>query len=275
MLASSAARHASSVLLPSRHLSTGLARGSSAAPLHASSASASAGSMEKVGFGAGHVGYEVGAKDLPGVVCLQEWWGVNDIIKEQAGLIAARGFRVLVPDLYRGKVGLDAAEAEHLMSSLDFPAAVKELGEAVAYLRSTGAPKVGCVGFCMGGALTFAAAQHAGVDAAAPFYGIPDPAICDPAAIKVPVQAHFGELDTLEGFSDPKSIAAVVEKMRAAGAGPVELHMYPGSGHAFLNALTPQGRAKIKEIGQAEPPAAEPQQAFDRLIAFFKQHLAA
>lgn len=66
-----------------------------------------------------------------------------------------------------------------LMTNLDFPAAVKELGDAVSYLKASGATKVGVVGFCMGGALTFAAAQHAGVDAAAPFYGIPDPAICD------------------------------------------------------------------------------------------------
>lgn len=66
-----------------------------------------------------------------------------------------------------------------LMSNLDFPAAVKELKQAVEYLKSTGATKVGVCGFCMGGALSFAAAQHAGVDAAAPFYGIPDPAICD------------------------------------------------------------------------------------------------
>lgn len=65
------------------------------------------------------------------------------------------------------------------MTHLDFPAAVKELGEAVSYLKSSGASKVGVVGFCMGGALTFAAAQHAGVHAAAPFYGCPDPAICD------------------------------------------------------------------------------------------------
>lgn len=66
-----------------------------------------------------------------------------------------------------------------LMTNLDFPAAVKELGQAVSYLKGSGATKVGVVGFCMGGALTFAAAQHAGVDAAAPFYGCPDPAICD------------------------------------------------------------------------------------------------
>lgn len=65
------------------------------------------------------------------------------------------------------------------MNSLDFKAAVGEVTDAVKYLRSSGSKKVGCVGFCMGGALTFAAAQHAGVDCAAPFYGTPDPAICD------------------------------------------------------------------------------------------------
>eukprot|EP00882_Tetradesmus_deserticola_P011083 GHRQ01011718.1.p1 GENE.GHRQ01011718.1~~GHRQ01011718.1.p1 ORF type:complete len:281 (+),score=86.17 GHRQ01011718.1:216-1058(+) len=203
--------------------------------------------MEKVSFGSsGAVGYEAGPKDSPAVVVLQEWWGVNDIIKEHAHLIAdAGGFRVLIPDLYKGKVGVDKEEASHLMNNLDFKAAVAELTDAVVYLRSTGSPKVGVVGFCMGGALTFAAAQHAGVDCAAPFYGIPDPAICDPAAIKVPVQAHFGELDTMKGFSDPASIQKVVDSMKAAGA-PVELFMYEKSGHAFMNALTEKGRAKIK-----------------------------
>ena len=64
------------------------------------------------------------------------------------------------------------------MSNLDFPKAVTELGEAAEYLRSTGSPKVGVVGFCMGGALSFAAAQHANVDCAAPFYGVPSPDYC-------------------------------------------------------------------------------------------------
>ncbi len=64
------------------------------------------------------------------------------------------------------------------MSNLDFKAAVEEMKQAVSYLRASGASKVGAVGFCMGGALTFCAAQHAGIDAAAPFYGTPNPAIC-------------------------------------------------------------------------------------------------
>lgn len=231
--------------------------------------------MESVTFGAANLpGYEAGPKSGPAIIVLQEWWGVNDIIKEHAMLLReATGFRVLIPDLYKGKLGVDKEEAHHLMSNLDFPAAVKELGEAVTYLKASGASKVGVVGFCMGGALSFAAAQHAGVDAAAPFYGIPDPAICDPAAIRVPVQAHFGELDTMQGFSDPQSAREVFCKMKGAGA-PIDLYFYKHSGHAFMNALTAGGREKIKEVGQADPPAEEPKMAFDRIVAFFKEELA-
>lgn len=236
-------------------------------------ATRAAGAMEKVTFGDGLPGYEAGPKAAPGVVVLQEWWGVTDIIKDQALLISKEGFRVLIPDLYKGKVGVDAEEASHLMNHLDFKAAVSEVKAAADYLRGSGAAKVGVVGFCMGGALSFAAAQHAGVDCAAPFYGVADPAICQPPSIKVPVQAHFGALDSLQGFSDPDTIAKVVDAMKAAGC-PVQLYMYPGCGHAFMNALTESGREKIKTIGQASPPEAEVKEAFDRLIAFLKQHLA-
>eukprot|EP00775_Hariotina_reticulata_P010146 gene10146-10304_t len=229
--------------------------------------------MDKVSFGSQQVGYEVGDKAQPAVIVLQEWWGVNDMIKELATKLSQEsGYRCLIPDLYKGKIGVDAEEASHLMNSLDFKAAVSELQEAVTYLKESGSKNVGCVGFCMGGALAFAAAQHAGVECAAPFYGSPDPAICDPAAIKVPVQVHSGQLDTLKGFSDPQAIKAVVEKIEAAG-GLVELFMYAGCGHAFMNALTPGGQAKIKEIGQALPPENEPKQAFDRILAFLKKHL--
>jgi len=230
--------------------------------------------MEKISFGSANLpGYIVGPADAPGVILLQEWWGITDVIKEQAEMISQQGFRCLVPDLYKGKVGVDKEEASHLMNHLDFKGAIDEVSTAVQYLRDNGAQKVGCVGFCMGGALTFCAAQHSGVDAAAPFYGTPDPAICDPTAIKVPVQAHFGELDTMKGFSDTETVKGVLDKMKAAKV-PVELFMYPKSGHAFMNALTPAGKKLIDEIGQASPPDEEPKAAFDRLIAFFKQHLS-
>lgn len=88
------------------------------------------------------------------------------------------------------------------MGSLDFKLAIEELKSSVEYLRSSGSPTVGCIGFCMGGALTFCAAQFCGVECAAPFYGVPNESICNPEEIKIPLQAHFGKLDTQMGLSD-------------------------------------------------------------------------
>ena len=91
----------------------------------------------------------------PGVVVIQEWWGLNDQIRGVADRLAAQGYRALVPDLYRGKVGLAANEAEHLMNALDFgDAASQDIAGAVAHLKDSGSAKVGVTGFCMGGALT-------------------------------------------------------------------------------------------------------------------------
>src|SRR6266850_7501747 len=107
-----------------------------------------------------------GAK-APGVVVIQEWWGLNDQIKGVASRFADAGYRALVPDLYRGKLGLDAKEAEHLMTNLNFgDAAGQDVGGAVQYLKSTGSQTVGVTGFCMGGALTLLSAVFAaGLDA--------------------------------------------------------------------------------------------------------------
>ena len=114
--------------------------------------------MEKVTFGDASIpGYECGDKSAPAVVVLQEWWGITETIKRQAlKLHTDGGFRVIVPDLYKGELGVDAEEAHHLMTNLDWPNAKAELVECARYLKATGSPKVGVVGFCMGGALTVA-----------------------------------------------------------------------------------------------------------------------
>lgn len=94
----------------------------------------------------------------------------------QAKHIASKGYRCLIPDLYRGKIGLEAEEAHHLMSNLEWPGAVADIAGAAAFLRQEGSKKVGVAGFCMGGALAIAAAVRAGpelLDAAVPFYGTP------------------------------------------------------------------------------------------------------
>ena len=98
------------------------------------------------------------SRTAPGMVVIQEWWGLNDQIKGVADKLAAAGYRALVPDLYRGKVALEAREAEHLMKGLNFgDAAGQDVRGAVQYLKSSGSSKAGVTGFCMGGALTLRA----------------------------------------------------------------------------------------------------------------------
>src|SRR5256714_12308597 len=99
------------------------------------------------------------AAKAPGMVVIQEWWGLNDQIKGVADKLAKAGYRALVPDLYRGKTALEAKEAEHLMSNLNFgDAAGQDVRGAVQHLKATGSAKVGVTGFCMGGAVTLLAA---------------------------------------------------------------------------------------------------------------------
>ena len=105
---------------------------------------------------------EPGIAGAPGIVVIQEWWGLNDQIRGVAERLAGAGYRVLVPDLYRGKSTVEAEEAHHLMTALDFgDAAAQDLRGAVQALKAQGCPKVGVTGFCMGGALTLLAATMA------------------------------------------------------------------------------------------------------------------
>jgi len=230
--------------------------------------------MEKISFGDGLPGYIVGPKGAPGLLVVQEWWGVTDIVQEQAQLLSTKGgYRCLIPDLYKGKIGVDAEEASHLMTNLDFMQAVEEMKQAIAFLKSEGSPKVGITGFCMGGALTFAAASK-GADAAciAPFYGIPDAKYFDTTAIKVPVQAHFGRKDALAGFSDPAAAEANAERMRAAGC-DLELLFYESGGHAFMNFGMQGGAEKLASVGFPTPDKADVDLAWANVEGFFAKHL--
>src|SRR5258707_15323402 len=116
-----------------------------------------------------------GAGKAPGIVVIQEWWGLNDQIRGVADKLAKAGYRALVPDLYRGKTAVDAKEANHLMTGLNFgDAAGQDIRGAVQYLKKASAPKVGVTGFCMGGALTvLSAANVPGMGAGAIWYGYP------------------------------------------------------------------------------------------------------
>lgn len=218
-------------------------------------------------------GYAVGPKGAPAVVAIQEWWGIDKDILDRANKLAAHGFRVVTPDLYRGKLGVEAEEAHHLMEGLDWAGAVDDIRSAAAFLKSEGSGKVGVTGFCMGGALTVAAAVKCApeVDAAAPFYGY-NAGLADASQAKVPVQAHFGAEDKMAGFSSPADAAALEEKLKASGQEAV-VYIYPGVGHAFMNE-TPEGVARRSKLGQGEHNAEQVALAFGRLVDFFKAKLA-
>lgn len=219
--------------------------------------------------------YVVGKEDAPGIVVLQEWWGVDFEIKNHALKISQLepGFKTLIPDLYRGKVGLDVAEAQHLMDNLDWQAAVKDIEASVKWLKESGCKKVGVTGYCMGGALTIAsAARVPGVDAAVPFYGVPPAELADPAQVKAPVQGHFGELDNIAGFSDLATAKALEEKLKTSGM-PYEVHIYPGCGHAFMN-TSPEGIERRKKMGVNDENEAAAELAWSRFRAWMTKYLS-
>jgi carboxymethylenebutenolidase len=173
----------------------------------------------------------------PGIIVLQEWWGLVPHIKDVAGRFAAQGYLALAPDLYHGKSTLKAAEAEHLMKGLDWGRAAKEIAGAAGHLREVeGATRVGVVGYCMGGALSILAAAAANVDAYVSFYGFPPAGAADLDKITAPGLIFFGDKE--EFFSVPDA-QAFAERQRKRGR-EAEVVVYPGSGHAFFNNERPE-----------------------------------
>ncbi|XP_074275806.1 uncharacterized protein LOC141599630 [Silene latifolia] len=219
--------------------------------------------------------YVVGKENAPGIVVLQEWWGVDYEVKNHAVKISQLepGFKALIPDLYRGKVGLDVAEAQHLMEGLDWQGAVKDIEASVNWLKANGSEKVGVTGYCMGGALAIASAVLVpGVDAVVGFYGTPSPQLADPAQAKAPVQGHFGELDNFAGFSDVKAAKDLEEKLKASGV-PSEVHIYLGSAHAFMN-MSAEGIERRKGMGMPDLNEANVELAWSRFQSWMAQYLA-
>ena len=211
----------------------------------------------------GYLAEPAGGKNAPGLVVIQEWWGVNDHIKSVADRYAKHGFRALVPDLYRGKVGLDAKEAEHLMGGLNFgDAAGQDVRGAVQYLKQSSA-KVGVTGYCMGGALTILAACFVPeVDAAVAWYGFPPLEYVNPAAIKAPLMGHFAIHD---GFFKIEQVDELEKKLKAAGV-KYTFHRYD-AGHAFASDDPIIGTIGLKKN---EDAAAS---AWKRTLDFFDQNL--
>ena len=203
--------------------------------------------------------------NAPAIVVIQEWWGINAQIRGVADRLASAGYQALVPDLYRGKSTVEAEEAHHLMSGLDFAdAASQDIRGAVQYLK-TRAPKVGVTGFCMGGALTLLAlTQSPEIDAGVAWYGCPPLEYIDASQIRAPLQAHWA---TQDEFFKIETIDLLEEKLRAAGT-PHDFYRYLAH-HAFANETA---------VGPGRLPATQydavwAQQAWDRTLRFFGHHL--
>jgi carboxymethylenebutenolidase len=199
--------------------------------------------------------FAIAGQGRPGIVVIQEWWGLNDQICGVADRFARAGYNALAPDLYKGRLTAVPDEANHLMSGLDFPDAThQDLRGAALHLKSQSG-KVGLMGFCMGGALTVAAAVHVPeIAAGVCFYGIPPAEFADPARIKIPFQGHFANQDD---WCTPAAVDALATAM--AGAKP-EIYRYAAA-HAFFNERSP-----AYDVACAT-------QAWDRMAAFLTAKL--
>jgi carboxymethylenebutenolidase len=171
----------------------------------------------------------------PGVVVIQEWWGLNDQICGVADRFARAGYNALAPDLYKGRVTAKADEANHLMTGLDFADATnQDLRGAAQHLKAQSA-KLAVMGYCMGGALTIAAAVHVPEFAAGVcFYGIPPKDFTDPAKIRAPLQGHFANQDD---WCTPAAVDDLERALRATAAAH-EIYRYDAA-HAFANERSP------------------------------------
>jgi carboxymethylenebutenolidase len=178
----------------------------------------------------------------PGVVVIQEWWGLVDHIKDVCERFAAEGFVALAPDLYHGEVTSEPDEAGKKMMALRLDQAAKDMSGAVDEVarRSSGSG-VGVVGFCMGGglALVLAGQRSDAVKAVVPFYGALAWEGVEPdyGAIKGAVLGHYAEHDE---WASPEVARGLETGLKAAGNDDVTVHIYEGAEHAFFNDTRPE-----------------------------------
>lgn len=179
----------------------------------------------------------------PGLVVIQEYWGLVPHIEDVCDRFAAEGFSALAPDLFRGATASEPDEAGKLMMALNVDQASADLGLAVEYLRASPSVRgdgLGTVGFCMGGGLAMVLATQRPADIAAcvAFYGlIPwESAQPDWSALAAPLQGHFGDEDD---FFSPERVDELEARLAEADK-EYDIHRYRGAGHAFFNDTRPE-----------------------------------
>ena len=199
----------------------------------------------------------------PALLVIQEWWGLNNWVKDQARALAKEGYVALAVDLYRGKVADKQEDAHQLMMGAPPDRILRDLKAAYAYLqvrKDVKAAKIGSVGWCMGGRWTLALATEVPTLAAGvAYYGAPPTEPAAIASIKAPILGNFGGDD--KGPA-PDQVKAFEAAMKAAGK-TIDVKIYEGAGHAFANVNNPWG-------GYREAAAKD---AWTRTVAWFAKYL--
>jgi carboxymethylenebutenolidase len=200
----------------------------------------------------------------PGVIVIQEWWGLTDHIVDVSDRLAGEGFVALAPDLFGGRTTHDADEAGQLLTGLPVDQAARDLGGAVDFLlgnEACSSETVGAIGFCMGGGfvLMLAAQQGPKVSAAVPFYGVGPGVPNSFTGLTASVQGHYAEQDPMFPVADAHKQE---QQIRDESGAPVEFFYYD-AGHAFHN--------DENLLGTYDPDAARV--AWDRAVAFLKANV--
>jgi carboxymethylenebutenolidase len=194
----------------------------------------------------------------PGIVVLHEWWGLVPHIEDVCERFAGLGFTALAPDLYHGATAANTEpdDAEKLLMTLDRERAIGEMAATVGELRRRGCAKVGTIGFCMGAALSLAASAACPIDATVAYYGIWPHS--GERSITNPILVHVAEHEEHNWPALPEHFPKWF-----AGMSNAEIHIYPGTQHAFFNDTRPeaydQAAAKL---------------SWERTVAFLRTHLA-
>ena len=207
-------------------------------------------------------GYLAGTSG-PGVIVIQEWWGLVPHITDIADRFAAEGFVALAPDMYHGEATDEPDMAGKLLMSMNLATAGKDLSGAVDLLQErTGRTKVGVTGFCMGGGLALMAAclRPDAIAAAAPFYGGMRPdTVIEWDNLAAVVEGHYAATD--RGTAAPAAVKELEATLRAKGKNAT-FHVYPGTQHAFFNDTRPEVY-----------DAAVAKTSWDRTLALFRANL--
>ncbi|MCP5055517.1 MAG: dienelactone hydrolase family protein [bacterium] len=211
--------------------------------------------------GRGYLAVPAGGKG-PGVVVIQEWWGLVDHIRDVCDRLARDGMVALAPDLYRGEATTDPDAAGRLMMDLELPRATRDLDGAVQVLLGHDGvigSKVGVIGFCMGGQLALdAATRNDRIGAVVDCYGIHPNVQLDLSGLKAPVLGIFAEHDEFV----PMESARKLEADLAAAGKRADFTIFSGAGHAFMNDSRP-------DVHDAELTA----KAWSQVLAFFRAEI--